>query len=99
MKIRIGTHDFDLIEMSKHDAVENYGLYYSAAQEIHLNTGMNPRRRGEVLIHEILHGIADMMNMNLKDEEERIVRSFALGLAQVMRDNQKLFTEILKAVK
>lgn len=99
MKIRIGTHDFELLEMNKHDCAENYGLYYSAAQEIHLNPGMNARRRGEVIIHEILHGIVDMMNMGLKDDEERIVRAFALGIAGTIRDNQKLWGEIIKALK
>lgn len=99
MKIRIGTHDFELIEMNKISGVDNYGLYLSDFQEIHLNAGMNARRRGEVIIHEMLHAIADMMNMGLKDDEERIVRTFALGLAGTIRDNQKLWGEIVKALK
>jgi hypothetical protein len=97
--VRIGHLDFKIVEMNKVPAHEFYGLYLADPQEIQLGKDMTPRRRGEILLHEILHGVADMMNLQLKEDEERIVRSMALGLAQVIRDNQKIFTEIVKALK
>jgi hypothetical protein len=99
MKVRIGHLDFAIVEMDKVSASESYGLYMSADQEIHIAKGIGPRRRAEILLHEILHGIADMQTLQLKDDEERIVRSMAIGLASVIRDNQALFNEIVKALK
>jgi predicted metal-dependent peptidase len=97
--VRIGHIDYKIVEMEKLTAAANYGMFVSEDEEIHMRLGMSPRRTGEVLLHEIFHGIVEHQNMQLKDDEERIVTSFAYGLAQVIRDNQKLFAEILKALK
>ncbi len=100
-KVRIGHLDFDILEMAHVNAKDNYGLYVPDAQEIHLCKGMTPHKQGEVLIHEILHGIADVQSLAfvLGDKEEQVVRSLAIGLATAIRDNQKLFSDIVKALK
>jgi hypothetical protein len=100
-KVRLGHLDFRIIEMDKVPANEAYGLYLSDAQEIHLCKGMTRHRQGEVLLHEILHGIVDHQNLAhlLKDLEEPVVRGIAIGLASLIRDNQKLFADIAKALK
>ncbi len=100
-KVRIGHIDFLIREMDHVNARDSYGLYVAETQEIHLSKGMHGRRQAEVLIHEILHGIVDHYNMGhvLGDKEEPVVRGIALGLATVIRDNQKLFGDILKALK
>jgi len=100
-KVRIGHLDFLIREMDHVNARDSYGLYVGEAQEIHLCKGMHGRRQGEVLIHEILHGIVDQYNLAhvLGDKEEPVVRGLALGLAAVIRDNQKLFADIVKALK
>lgn len=100
-KVRLGHLDFRIIEMDKVSANESYGLYLSEAQEIHLSKGMTKRRGAEVLLHELMHGIVDHQNLGhlLKDIEEPVVRGMALGLASLMRDNQRLFAEMLKALK
>lgn len=46
------------------------------------------------IVHEILHGIVGMFNINFKltmDEEEYIVSTLATGLVTVMKDNPDLF--------
>jgi Zn-dependent peptidase ImmA (M78 family) len=100
-KVRIGHLDFSIIEMAYVNAKDSYGLYVADAQEIHICKGMTPHKQGEVLLHEILHGIADVQSLAfvLKDNEEHVVRSMAIGLANVIRDNQKLFLDIVKALK
>lgn len=98
--VRIGHIDFTIVEMDKISATNKYGMYMQADEEIHLSSGMSKRRWGEILLHEILHGVWDMQSLGLKEEEEeRIVRSLANGLAQVIRDNQKVIGEIVKALK
>lgn len=100
-KVRIGHLDFEIIEMAHVNAKDNYGLYVPDAQEIHLCRGMAPHKQGEILLHEIMHGIADVQSLAfvLQDKEEHVVRAMAIGLATVIRDNQKLFTDIVKALK
>jgi hypothetical protein len=100
-KVRLGHLDFDLVEMDKISAAESFGFYAAEAQEIHICKGMNRRRQGEVIIHELLHGIVDFQNLQhiLKDNEEPVVRAMAIGLATVIRDNQKLFTDLVASLK
>lgn len=46
------------------------------------------------IIHEILHGIVGMFNINFKlthDEEEYIVATLSTGIVTVMKDNPDLF--------
>lgn len=100
MKVRIGPYDFDIVEMDKLNTKEFYGLYVPESQEIQLTPVFASKQRwAETLLHEILHGVMDTQNIGLKDEEERVVRGVSLGLSQVIRDNQKLFTEIVRALK
>lgn len=100
-KIRLGHLDIVIREMDHINARESYGLYLSEAQEIHLSKGMHRHRQGEVLIHEILHGLVDVQNLAhvLGDKEEAVVRGLAIGLATAIRENQKLFSDIIKALK
>ena len=45
-----------------------------------------------VLLHEIMHGIAEAYRLDLGDNEEEIVDTFARGIYQVLQDNgQRLF--------
>jgi Zn-dependent peptidase ImmA (M78 family) len=100
-KVRIGHLDFSIIEMAYVNAKDSYGLYVADAQEIHICKGMTPHKQGEVLLHELLHGVVDTQSLAfvLKDNEEHVVRSMAIGLADLIRDNQKLFLDIVKALK
>ena len=100
-KVRLGHLDFTIKEMDHLSSKEAYGLYVAETQEIHLCRGMSKQRHGEVLLHEILHGIVDFANIAhlLKDNEEPIVRGIAIGLATTMRDNPKVFTDIIAALK
>lgn len=97
--VRIGHIDYKIVEMEKLTASANYGMFVSEDEEIHLRSGMSPRRTGEVLLHEILHGIVEHQNLLLKEDEERIVTSIANGLSAVIRDNQAVFIQIVKALK
>ena len=100
-KVRLGHLDFTIIEMAYVNAKDSYGLYVPDAQEIHICRGMTRHKQGEILLHEIMHGIVDVQSLQfvLKDNEEQVVRSMAVGMADVIRDNQKLFLDIVKSLK
>ena len=55
--------------------VENGKLFYKMAESSDLNR--------DTILHEILHGIENLMDLDL---EEREVRLMATGLLDVMRD-------------
>jgi Zn-dependent peptidase ImmA (M78 family) len=100
-KVKLGHLDFSIIEMAYVNAKDSYGLYVADAQEIHICKGMTPHKQGEVLLHELLHGVVDMQSLStvLGANEEQVVRSIANGLSTIIRDNQKLFLDIVKALK
>jgi hypothetical protein len=101
MKVRIGHLDFTIKEMANVNAKDSYGLYVPDAQEIHVCSGLTPHKHAEILIHEILHGIVDAQSLQfvLKDNEEQVVRSIAIELADTIRQNQKLFTFLVKCLR
>jgi antirestriction protein ArdC len=98
--VRIGPFDIAISEMEPSQAKGHYGFYDGELHQIQLRAQFaNPKQWAETLLHEIGHGIFDVYGINPKDGEERIVRQFAIGQSQVMRDNQALFMEMLKALK
>jgi hypothetical protein len=100
-KVRIGNLDFTIKEMAPVNAKESYGLYLAEAQEIQICSGLTPHKHAEILIHEILHGLVDTQSLQfvLKDNEEQVVRSLAIGLASAIRDNPKVFAFLVKCLK
>jgi hypothetical protein len=100
-KVRIGHLDFTIREMNHISAKDNFGLYVPEAEEIHICSDLTPSRHAEIMIHEILHGIVDMQSLQfvLKDSEEHVVRSMAMGLADTIRKNQKLFAHLMKCLR
>ena len=96
-KVRLGHLDFIVVEMDSLNSKDSYGLYVAELQQIQLCKGMSRQRHGEVLLHEILHGIVDVQNLAylLKDTEEPVVRGMAIGLATAIRDNPKVFADII----
>lgn len=83
------------------DEEDSWGHYSQAKQNIELAQALLPEgsKWGEILLHEIGHGIVDNWNIPLGDGEEDFVRAYTLGLLDTMRKNKTLFRAILKALK
>lgn len=101
-KVRIGPHNLALNYMDKVGDDDDWGHYSHPTQSIDLSNALLPEgsKWAEILIHEILHCLADqadIFNGNEK-EEERVVGIFAVGVAQVLKDNKTLIRAILKAL-
>ena len=89
----------------------NWGEHSSMDSELRINVhaSQDPRRIAHTLIHEILHGIREsgmpahmftaLRSCTPDEAEEAIVTSFTDGLAQVARDNPKLWRKIGKAMR
>lgn len=75
--------------------IECHGLTDSQKGFIMLATGDledQPALRKEVLIHEIIHAISDMLELGLKEKQ---VNGLGLALAGVLNDNPKFVKQEL----
>jgi len=100
--VRIGPHKFELVYVDKVDEDDSWGHYSQGDQAIKLSNALLPEgsKWAEILIHEILHGLADQAEMFDEDKiEEKTVKVFAVGVTQVLKDNKTLIRAILKALK
>jgi len=93
--VRIGGIDYEVNEVPKlnNGTQVCYGHidYEKSAIEINPNNCKNPQFTGQVLWHEILHGICNHANLEIQDEEH-IIDTLAKGIYQVLQDNgRKLF--------
>lgn len=94
--IRIGGVDYAITERAglNDGAQVLCGQISYPETEIRLNPDEcgNAQFQGQVLWHEILHGIANHSNLELGEKEENIIDTFAKGIYQVLQDNgRKLF--------
>ena len=73
------------------EAKEVYGRYHSGYQVIDLVTeNLTDVFILDTLLHEIMHAIHFVGNLNDNDDEERIVTTMATGLVGVFVDNPDL---------
>lgn len=75
------------------------GTCNNVSGEIIMSTGLNPEEQTNTMIHEMLHGIFHVYNIDSKAEEEYLVTCIANGLTGVMRDNPKLFPMLQRQLK
>jgi hypothetical protein len=69
--------------------------------EIVVSEDLNDQRRGEVLLHEALHGIfynSLKHNRQVNANEETIVDAFGLGLIALMRANPDFMPYLAKLI-
>ena len=56
-------------------------------QVIRIDSSMSDERKHVVLLHEIIHGICEQLNLDDIGDNEHLVQSLALSLHQVLHDN------------
>lgn len=90
--VRIGGVDYTVTETPRlnNGTQVCYGHidYEKALIELNPDNCHNPQFSGQVLWHEILHGIANHANLEIcEDLEENIIDTLAKGIYQVLQDN------------
>lgn len=91
--VKIGWKEFKVnitepSEVLRSGGTDCYGDIYWEKNEIRLNKANEPDQMQCTLLHEILHGISDMQDIDLS---ENVVRRLANGLYSVIKDNPELF--------
>jgi len=90
-KIKIGYSDFKLIPRSNHWGKRNKAFGECAPDQGKIQFDSSQKRSELVntIIHETLHGIVYMFDINFKSmrDEETVIRKMANGIHTVFRDN------------
>lgn len=95
-KIKIAGVDYitrysDLVVLNNEEC---YGEcdYEHSTITISNRNNVGHQHQGVTYLHEMLHAIANAYNISLpKKKEEKIIDQFAIGLYQVIKDNEDLF--------
>lgn len=88
-KIKIGHLDYEVKYMEdwQADLGGACGWCNNISQVIGVRASLSKDRVKEVLIHEIMHALNDIMEVNT---EEEMCSRLGVGLAMVLRDNPKI---------
>ena len=103
-KLKVGpyTYPVKLVKNLTHKGEEQKGLFDSYTG-IEIDDSMPEDMQAEVLLHELLHSIFFMMNVEkiqgTSALEEIFVTQFGTGLATVFKNNPELLTYFKKALK
>lgn len=95
--LRVGHLDFAIIKWPtiESHASARFGEFSALEQCIRIREDMpSPAKTVETLLHEILHAVWWLFDLERQEGEEHVVNHFGTGLTQVHRDNPWLATWI-----
>ena len=79
-----------------HDGKDyNWGMCDNEKQIIQVWRGLTPQRQRQVLVHEIIHAIFELMAIE-QGNEENVCDCVSLGLVVVLKDNPWLVKWLVK---
>ena len=89
--VKIGYKDYAIEQLNNLDdgSVLLYGQIHYNKEVIELQKTYTHNQKLCTLIHEIIHGVDDMNDIGLKENQ---VIKLAKGLYQVIKDNPEMFT-------
>lgn len=96
-KAKVGIYPYvlayeDRVDDSTGKAVD--GICDTTSNHIKIDATLPPVRRREVLLHELMHGVCDALNIQLRDEE-KFVDPMARGIIMLCQDNPRLMRQLL----
>lgn len=97
--VKVGAHDYKIIlakELQDQAGTTYYGLHNFSKLEISLVTTVPTAVMLETFLHEVTHGLLEHYHIK---QNEKIVDCMARGFLMLMRDNPKLFQDILEELK
>lgn len=94
--ISIGPIDYhceEVLRLVDHNAKKLDGWIQFNECLIQIDLDLDPQRKFVVLWHEILHAILSQAEIELENDE-KVISVLSYGIAQVLRDNSEIMTEI-----
>jgi hypothetical protein len=87
------------MRLDEPDASDADGNYDPETGAITVLASAPPWRQAELLIHETLHGMWEVQRLGETATEEEVCDKIAKALAQVIRDNPRWTTAVIKALR
>ena len=95
--IRVGSYDVKVTPLTVEETEKCLGIFHKNEMRMGLaDKYATKQMEAQIVLHELLHAIYEVMGIHAKDGEERIVAQVSQGLAQVIRDNPKLIEWLRK---
>jgi hypothetical protein len=94
MEVEIGYDVYNVVfeeEPKDDDGSALDGYYSHEHSQISITTKATPRRQKQLLLHEVLHGISDILNIGL---EEKQIDTLSVGLLLFLWNNKDLIDTI-----
>jgi hypothetical protein len=93
--IRIGPYTYSVSFKKRVTTKDHYGEILFKPQTITIKEGLSDERTLTVLVHEILHGIDEVIGVELSENQ---VTYLANALVALWHDNREAFDQLLKEV-
>lgn len=96
MTVKIGYEDYSVVFKPSiiHNGEAVDGLHDSETSEIEIAEKLSPRRKKQRLLHEAIHGMEVIYNIDELTEEQ--VDTLAMGVLSFIWDNPELIKKIQK---
>lgn len=91
--LKILGQTYSLVFKPSSDMEDALGLCISDKNIIQLREKMTPEKEAEVIIHESIHAISNMMEIGLKEKQ---VSALAVGVLALIKDNDCLLQQLTK---
>ncbi len=92
---KIKVINFDFTIEWYHRGIENgaskFGWTDICKQEIYISDDLNPLKTADTLMHELLHALNWVFDIEDDTKEESVARRLSSGLLAIWRDNPELF--------
>ena len=97
--VKVGYIDYEIRLWSALEAQSSHRLGEAdhLTQVIRVSQALAPRAFAEVLLHELLHALFYVYNIQDEDREERTVGTLSTAIAAMWRDNPELVAYLGRA--
>lgn len=82
--VKILGQQYDIVYKPMAEMAEELGICDSTRNIIYLRDGMNADKHREVLCHECLHGMAEMLNLGLSENK---INALGVALSAFLKEN------------
>lgn len=93
-KIKIGYKEYEVIK--KNEVIELpsecYGRIDYDRETIEISTKFSQKQQNQTLLHEIIHGIFEKLDMYELEKDEKLVDQLSKELYMLITDNPHIFT-------
>lgn len=100
-KVKVGwaTYKIEVWHPAEAVGARRFGESNPISRVIRVDTSYSPQQTAETLLHEIIHCVYTMWDLDDEDKEEKIVSQIGTGLTTVWHDNPEVFAWIAENLK